>query len=234
MVKGGQWQQTMSKREDNKNDKKQQIIRAAKQLMQAADVKGFSMRTLAEVAGVSIATPYNLFGSKENIVAAVMDTDLDQFKEALLAEPTNPIDTFFRAVTTAVRLFEKEPNYYMTGALAVHSETNEKLTNHFSIPRQELFKDLVVQAIQQGYLAHQVNPESFAINLGYQFYSWIQAWARGHLSLQQLELRTHYSFAASLAAVATAENRDSLTTRMLAIQDQLPEAWEQQKFRTGT
>ena len=91
-----------------------------------------------------------------------------------------------------------------------------------------------MQAIQQGYLSHQLNPDSFAINLGFQFYSWIQAWARGHIAVEQLELRTHYSFALALSAVATEEQQSTLNQRMLDIQDRLPEAWQQQTSRTGT
>lgn len=47
----------MSRREDNKTSRRKQIIDAARRLMRARNASGFSMRTLAEVAGVSIARP---------------------------------------------------------------------------------------------------------------------------------------------------------------------------------
>ena len=84
----------MSKREQNKNDKRGQIIKAARELMRIRSSTGFSMRQLADASGVSLATPYNLFGSKQGIISAVMDTDLDDFKDRLLSIDSNPIIAF--------------------------------------------------------------------------------------------------------------------------------------------
>jgi AcrR family transcriptional regulator len=57
----------LSKREQNKSDKRGQIIKAARELMRIRSSTGFSMRQLADASGVSLATPYNLFGSKQGI-----------------------------------------------------------------------------------------------------------------------------------------------------------------------
>ena len=75
----------MSKRESNRDEKRQLIVDTARHLMQVREVSDFSMRTLAEVAGVSSATPYALFGSKQALIAAVMDTDFANFMDALMA-----------------------------------------------------------------------------------------------------------------------------------------------------
>ena len=87
----------MSKRED--------VILAARELMEAQDATGFSMRNLAEVAGVSIASPYNLFGSKQAVIAAVMDADLNDFREALFADEKDEIEIFFHLVDVTATLF---------------------------------------------------------------------------------------------------------------------------------
>jgi len=46
----------MGKREINRDEKRQLIVTTARHLMQVRDVSDFSMRTLAEVAGVSSQT----------------------------------------------------------------------------------------------------------------------------------------------------------------------------------
>ena len=79
------------------------------------------MRQLADASGVSLATPYNLFGSKQGVISAVMDTDLDDFKHRLLSIDSNPIDCIFNLVTVSSQLFAEQPNYYKTGALGVAS-----------------------------------------------------------------------------------------------------------------
>ena len=59
------------RREAGKTERRQRIIRAARQLIRQTGNAGLSMRALAVRAGVSLATPYNLFGSKRAIVLAV-------------------------------------------------------------------------------------------------------------------------------------------------------------------
>ncbi len=63
--------------------------------MQESEGAGFSMRALAINAGVSIATPYNLFGSKQAIICAVVKSDLRHFREELLRVQNNELDAFF-------------------------------------------------------------------------------------------------------------------------------------------
>ncbi|MDZ7684943.1 MAG: TetR/AcrR family transcriptional regulator [Gammaproteobacteria bacterium] len=179
-----------------RSTKREDIIRAAKQLMQARNASGFSMRTLAEVAGVSIATPYNLFGSKQAIIAAVMDADLDELRQALFAKPKDPIEIFFHLVDVSAEFFEAEPGFYKAGASAIEAETDSALANHFGLPRHALLRSLVSQAVQNGHLAYAINPDSIAVALGQQFFGWIQAWSRDQISLADMVTRTQLRFLA--------------------------------------
>ncbi len=218
----------MSKREYNRQQKKRQIIEAARQLMKSRQTSGFSMRNLADLAGVSVATPYNLFGSKQEVIAAVMDTDLDDYRRALLSEPKDPLDIFFHAVSVTRQLFETDPHYYRAGAEAVHGETDEQMNAKFSLPRHLLMRDLVLHAVQEGFLSHRTNAESLALTLGQQFYGWIQAWAQDKISLADMEARTQYGFALTLAGLASDAQRPGLMRLALDIQETLPESWQQQ------
>lgn len=65
------------KRERSKDSRRQRIVAAARELMTE---EGLSMRPLAKRAKVASTTPYNLFGSKNAIVAAVMMEDLRWFR----------------------------------------------------------------------------------------------------------------------------------------------------------
>ena len=214
----------MSKRDDNRRDKRQLIVDAARALMQAGDTEGFSMRTLAEEAGVSIATPYNLFGSKEQVVAAVMDTDLARYREALNSADKDPLELLFHSISIGRQLFEAEPHFYKMGAQSIQGATDSSLTTQFSLPRHQLLRDLVQQAVQTGYLTHRINSDSLAIALGHQYYGWIQAWARDLISLDEMETRSHYAYAMTLAAAATDDYREALINRAMTLQKSLPEA----------
>ena len=226
----------MSKREQNKTDKRTQIIKAARNLMRSRSSAGFSMRQLAEVSGVSVATPYNLFKSKQGVISAVMDTDLDDFKDRLLSQNSNPVEVFFNLITVTTQLFTEQPNYYKTGALAMHQETDETIKSSFGLPRQALMKHLVQQAIQHEYISHRINADSLSITLSTQLYSWIQLWANDQITLDELESRGHYTFALTLAGTATEPWRDKLFMRVLELQSTLPENrdFETVSTKTGT
>ena len=214
----------MSKREQNKSDKRGQIIKAARELMRIRSSTGFSMRQLADASGVSLATPYNLFGSKQGIISAVMDTDLDDFKDRLLSIDSNPIDRIFNLVSVSSQLFAEQPNYYKTGALALNRETDKTLKSNFGLPRQALMKHLVQQAIQHEYISPRMNADSLSITLSMQFYSWIQLWANDQITLKELETRGHYTFAVTLAGAATEAAREALLDQIIQLQEALPES----------
>lgn len=68
----------MSTREKSKNARRMAILDAARQLIRDAKSNDFSMSELAAKAGVSLVTPYNLFGSKSDILLEIARTDVYQ------------------------------------------------------------------------------------------------------------------------------------------------------------
>lgn len=65
----------MSKRAQNKERKKAQIIEAATWLIMKHGHADFTMPELAERAGVALVTPYSYFQSKAGVLAAVLDPE---------------------------------------------------------------------------------------------------------------------------------------------------------------
>jgi AcrR family transcriptional regulator len=66
----------MSIREEQKNTRRRAILDAARSLILEGKERDFSMLTLAEKAGVSLVTPYNLFGSKSSILLEIVREDI--------------------------------------------------------------------------------------------------------------------------------------------------------------
>jgi AcrR family transcriptional regulator len=66
----------MSVREAQKNTRRRAILDAARSLILEGKERDFSMLTLAEKAGVSLVTPYNLFGSKSSILLEIVREDI--------------------------------------------------------------------------------------------------------------------------------------------------------------
>jgi len=67
----------MTLHEQNKQRNRDRILAAADTILRTQGLDRLSMRYLAEVAGVSLRTPYNLFGSKTAILAELLTRTLD-------------------------------------------------------------------------------------------------------------------------------------------------------------
>jgi len=64
----------MGLREKQTGERRERILDAARKLMRRTGGTGFTMRALAKEAGVSLATPYNLFRSKSGVLYALQRT----------------------------------------------------------------------------------------------------------------------------------------------------------------
>ncbi|MFT4800121.1 MAG: AcrR family transcriptional regulator, partial [Candidatus Azotimanducaceae bacterium] len=110
----------MGVREEGKNRRRDRITAAARSLIQSGD-SGFRMRALAEEAGVSIATPYNLFGSKQAILTAVMDADLSRFKQTLAMQRVDSLAMFSKTVAITRELIDLDPQFYRNVMLTTNT-----------------------------------------------------------------------------------------------------------------
>src|SRR5947209_19459743 len=60
--------------DEHKAERRERILRAARKLVAARGYDGLTMRELADAARVSVPTLYNLFGSKDAILVAELQT----------------------------------------------------------------------------------------------------------------------------------------------------------------
>jgi len=199
-------------------------------LMQQTGDAGFSMRALAEQAGVSIATPYNLFGSKQAVMFAVLDADLEYYQKRLAKVRVDELDVFFKAVSLATTLYSTEPSFYRAVLFAVYNDGGREFRSMFGGPRHAMWKGFVQDAVKAGFLSEDVEPDAFAINLGRTFFSAILEWVSGELSLPELEAWAQYGFALSLSAMSTPASAERLHSKAVAQQQRLQKLWKQ-KYR---
>ena len=95
----------MANREEGKDQRRRAIVKAARALIRENAETGFSMRSLAERAGLSLVTPYNLFGSKQAVLQAVLDEDLEFFSQHIAAFEEDCLDVFFEVVKQSCASF---------------------------------------------------------------------------------------------------------------------------------
>lgn len=217
----------MANREESKEQRRRQIVSAARALMQQTGDAGFSMKSLADQADVSLATPYNLFGSKQSIMFAVLDADLAQYQTRLEKLRVDKLEVFFRAVTLATSLYATEPGFYKAVIFAIYNDGGREYRAMFSGPRHAMWKAMVQDAIDAGLLAKDTAPDIFAVHLGRAFFSCILEWVSGELTLAGLEVWVHYGFAIALRSMAAPDSAARLDRKLRQLQKRMKQMWRQ-------
>lgn len=216
----------MSSREAGKNQRRDDIVGAARALMQRSGDMGFSMRSLAEQAGVSIATPYNLFGSKQAILLAVLNDDLAEYQQALDGLEAGEIEVLFEGITLMSAMLAREPDFYRNVICAV-SRDGPEFRYMVGGPRYLIWKRLLRQATRAGLLESQVDPDAFAIASSQLIVANVLEWAQGALSLEEMSARNQYGLALVLRAIATDASRAQLDAQMRSAEATLQQLWRQ-------
>ncbi|TCK23177.1 TetR family transcriptional regulator [Ancylobacter aquaticus] len=108
-----------------KSTTRERILDAAERLLGQGGA-GFSMRELAEEAGVSFATPFNQFGSKAGIMLALSERRIDAMRDRL-ARATLPATAVERVlvatdIATAVMLGSSAVNRAVMAAVGAPND----------------------------------------------------------------------------------------------------------------
>ena len=226
----------MGKREENKSQRRREILGAARDLMRASGSAAFSMRSLAETAGVSVATPYNLFGSKQAVLVALLDDDLADYQAELTRLDPSGVDALFEAAALMQRQLAGDPAFYRNVFAAVAAEGGEELRFLISGPRYALWKHLLREATRAGLLDPDIDPDAFAITLSQLLLANVQEWAMGFLEIGEMDARIRYGMALALLAIATPASRPTLKERMQAAERDLQQLWRselEKRLREG-
>jgi AcrR family transcriptional regulator len=221
----------LASREEGKQRRRSEILRAARDLVRRGDT-AFTMRALAEAANVSVATPYNLFGSKQAVMFAVLEHDLAAYARAVDDSAVPVPEVFFRAVDLAAEHYGRDPDYHRSVLFAAYNDGGREYRSLFAGPGHALWRGMVARGIDEGRLAPIVHPDPLAASLEQQLFACVLEWVRGELELEELVLRAHYGFALLLlGVVARAEDHSALATRLEALQAHLLARWA---ARSGT
>jgi len=212
------------RREAGKAERRRRIIHAARDLIRETGNAGLSMRALAARAGVSLATPYNLFGSKRAIVLAVLD-DVREYQDRFAHFPsTDPLERLFAAVDMAVKFYVDDPSFYKTLWGAVFDASDDVRAEIYNQARNAFWRDLVQAAADAGVIAPNVNAELLFKALDRSFGAAMLEWVVGELEPERLAPTIRYSYALILKGAASPDWRGPLDARIQESQGGIEQA----------
>jgi AcrR family transcriptional regulator len=174
-----------------------------------------SMRPLAKRAKVAASTPYNLFGSKQSIVSAVLAADLEQFIAMLeLMEPCNSIENIFNAIELSARRYEDEPRFYRTLLSSAYFGSDSGTTEQFEAPRLASWEDILANAISEGLLNDNASPAVLGKTIIHILLGAALDWVRGKIGISRMRAEIGWGIALLLRSIATDKSAAFIQERL--------------------
>jgi AcrR family transcriptional regulator len=211
----------LSRREAGKAERRRQIIGAARDLIRETGNAGLSMRGLAARAGVSLATPYNLFGSKRAIVVAVLQ-DVRTFHERFSnVRVADPLERIFAALDMSIEFYVGDPAFYRTLWAAVFDSSDGVRGEILNPKRDAFWRALIDEAVKFGAISAEIDPDLLLRQLELQLRSVMFDWVVGEISPARLAAMVRHGYALILLGAASPDWRGPLKARLMEAQTAL-------------
>ncbi len=158
----------MGTRELQKTARRRAILDAARTLIRDDKDRDFSMPALAEKAGVSLVTPYNLFGSKSSILLEIVREDIfDRIVDIVAPAGESLADWIDNLSRTLARIYYRNRHFYrrmIVTLVAQESAEAQRASLEFSF---RMFAVPLKRLQDQGLLTTVVSAEVLARHLAH-------------------------------------------------------------------
>jgi AcrR family transcriptional regulator len=156
----------MSAREANKELNRRKILVAARELLREGGIEALAMRALAERAQVSSRTPYNLFGSKTDVLLGLLDEPMRRFGQAPPPLAGNRVIPAILAMVDVVYgQYAPEIDYYRTIYWGVMSSDHHAARAAGLIRAQRIAEMLIRGAMANRELRADSDPAALAAHV---------------------------------------------------------------------
>jgi AcrR family transcriptional regulator len=177
----------MNLRESNKDLNRRKILTAARELMREGGLEALSMRDLAVRAQVSSRTPYNLFGSKTDVLMGLLDEPLQRLWEYL--PQLNQRSLLLMALTMVGKvyeLYEPDLDYYREIYWGLMSSGHHDVRVVALDRARQLALPMIQQAIENGELKKDTGAEALASQLVLTTAGLLGLWGAGLIDGREL------------------------------------------------
>ncbi|MBX3204937.1 MAG: TetR/AcrR family transcriptional regulator [Labilithrix sp.] len=213
----------MSAHEVGKQVRRDRILEAAEELIRRRGDIQFGMRELAEKAGVSPATPFNLFGSKGQVLWALLERDLGKQRQRIADDvETDPVERVLGLARRAVLTYARDERLFRPLLSAVVS-TNmlmPALLDRFT----DLWHDALEEAEARRQLAADIDPALLARQLHLEYRAGLTLWLRGEVDVKGWNLHLMHGVLLVLRGSMTPRAAEKLHARLVSVQKKLAAA----------
>ncbi len=205
------------RREIGLADRRKRLIKAAADLILERDNGVFSMPELAARAGLSLATPYNLIGSKAAVLSQVFDRQIRGFhSETDWHSATSPAQRALGLIDRLIGVLSRQERFFRNLWKALYSlGPNEH--GKFPVPESGHLVEPLVSSLARDGLVPDVVPEAVLdATLQRVFDAAFEQWAAQDWSMERLHKELRASFALVLLGICPESDRPLLEKALSA------------------
>ena len=207
----------MSLREKQMAERRARILDAAERVIRETGGIEFSMRSLAASAETSPATPYNLFGSKEGLLYALLSRSLDEITQRGLAfQADDAIDQILEAADNAVDIFLDDPNFLRPLYQFLLGVIHPVYRPQFIERSLGYWRAALSRAENTGLLCDPLDIDALAHSLMAQFMGVLDFWIHEDVTDAGFRAYVTYGTALQLWPVAQGDRIEKLRQALLA------------------
>jgi AcrR family transcriptional regulator len=212
----------MSLFDEHKAERRERILAAAKQLVKERGYDGLTMRDLARASKVSVPTLYNLFGGKDEILVAELQSMAGAIMRALPATG----DSFFQRGMTAfeagMRIIEDAPEFFRAVIqMFLTSPATDEVRRRTELGFIAVMEANLRAAKAAGQLAEWAEPAIVARHMFALHMASFLAWGIGQIDLATFRAAAMSGVCHLLAGVARGPFADEVEARIRAIRPEL-------------
>jgi AcrR family transcriptional regulator len=188
------------------------IIEAARDLIMESGSAGLNMRDVASRAGVSMATPYNLFGSKAEILQAIYEEEQIKFLTSFeKVASTDALSRVFQSLDYTFDFYSRHPDFYGAIVRMPQADTAGEAATAMRTRQVEFFGDLLRGAISEKDLRQDAPVEVVSSVYTRAFNAICLEWLDGALTPQQARSEAAAGLALLLSGGLTRRGREKLS-----------------------
>lgn len=217
-------------REQQKESRRQRILDAAEALIRESGSTDFSMLVLAERAGLSPATPYNLMGSKTAILYALLNRAMDQVATSgqRARRSSDPYRQVLQGAASVAAVFAADPLFYRPLYRFLLGVSDPVHRPAYMDRGLEYWKQTLSGLDQAQRLPPEIDRDELARELEIHFVGVLDLWAQEELDAEQFRAQTVYGVALMLLGLTDEPSRKVLMMRLRGLKKQLPRRFSYQ------
>ena len=198
----------MKLRDKQMAERRNRILDAAERLIRETGGTDFSVRTLASVAEVAPATPFNLFLSKEGLLYALLSRNLDSIiSEGLRFKGTNRGLHIVEAATNAVDMFARDPAFMRPLYRVLLGVSDAVHRPQFMARSLGYWRTAVNTIPDQALLAAEFNRNMLATALQAHFLGLLEFWVHEEFDDDRFRKHAVYGICINVLGLVDLENR---------------------------